>query len=298
MSPSILAEVANESEVRGSCCIEPRKAEESRANPSLERKGRAEEPAFRSSILEWNHMTSSSRPLDFLFALFVNSLILLAPVFAGLYFTDTINLKQFERTFLIAPPPPPPPPPAPAAVVTRAAPAHRVFEHAGKLIAPIAVPQRIADIKEAPIPEADLGGGVPGGVPGGVAGGSMGGVIGGVIGGVSTAVPTAPIAPTALKPTAPIRVGGKVLPPKLILQVQPEYPSIARQVHLQGVVTIDAILDEKGNVEEMRVISGPPLLYDAALKALGKWKYEPTLLNGQPVAVELLVTVTFQLNEH
>jgi protein TonB len=67
---------------------------------------------------------------------------------------------------------------------------------------------------------------------------------------------------------------------------------------MQGVVTIDAILDEKGNVEEMKVVSGPPLLYQAALNALARWKYEPTYLNDTPVAVELLVTITFQLNEH
>ena len=120
-------------------------------------------------------MTSSSRPLDFFLALLVNTTILVAPVFAGLYFTDTINLKQLETTFLISPPPPPPPPPAPAAVVTKASSVRRVFEHAGKLIAPVAVPQHIADVKEAPIPEVDLGEGIPGGVPGGVPA-SMGGV--------------------------------------------------------------------------------------------------------------------------
>jgi protein TonB len=248
-------------------------------------------------MLECNHMKSSSRPLDFFLALLLNTTILVGPVFAGLYFTDTIDLKKFETTFLITPPPPPPPPPAPAAVVTKAAPVHRVFEHAGKLIAPIAVPQHIADIKEAPIPEVDLGGGVPGGVPGGVAGGSMGGVIGGVIGGVTTAVP-APIVPEQAKPRAPMRVVGNIRPPKLMVHVEPQYPALARQAHIQGVVTIDAILDENGNVIEMKVVSGPPLLYQAALEALGKWKYEPVYLNDRPIAVELLVNVTFELKQH
>lgn len=85
--------------------------------------------------------------------------------------------------------------------------------------------------------------------------------------------------------------------PKPIVRVQPDYPAIARQAHIQGVVTIDAVLDERGNVQEMRAVSGPPLLYEAALEALRKWNYEPTYLNDQPVAVQLLVTITFQLKQ-
>ena len=125
----------------------------------------------------------------------------------------------------------------------------------------------------------------------------MGGAIGGVIGGVTTAVSAPPIAPKGLKPRAPIRVGGKVLPPKAIVRIPPDYPAIARQVDMQGVVTIDAFLDEQGNVVEMKVVSGPPLLYQAALNALAKWKYEPTYLTDQPVAVELIVTITFTLSD-
>ncbi|HEY1469530.1 MAG TPA: energy transducer TonB [Candidatus Acidoferrum sp.] len=151
-------------------------------------------------------------------------------------------------------------------------------------------------IKEAPISEPEFGGGVAGGVPGGVPGGSMGGVIDGVIGGVTPTVPKAPRAPSELKPKAPVRVGGSIRPPKVIARVDPEYPVIAKATHVQGVVVIDAILDEKGNVDNMKIVSGPPLLYKAALDALGRWRYEPTYLNDQPVAVELLVTITFQLN--
>ncbi len=276
--------------------FEPRKAADARIHPTTQRKGSAEEPAFRSSMLEWNRMKRSSRPLDFLLSLLVNATILVAPVLAGLYFTDTINLKQFETTFLIAPPPPPPPPSAPIAAVAPARQVHRVFQQAGKLVAPIAVPKQIAVIKEAPISDQDFGG-VAGGVPGGVTGGSMGGVIGGVIGGISSAVPKAPLAPSINKPKAPVRVGGSVRAPKVIVRVEPDYPALARQTHVQGVVVVDAILDEKGNVEDMKIVSGPVLLYKAALDALRKWKYEPSYLNDQPVAVELLVTITFNLNE-
>jgi protein TonB len=150
-------------------------------------------------------------------------------------------------------------------------------------------------IKEVPISEREFSG-VAGGVPGGVPGGSMGGVIGGVIGGVTSANPKAPLASSELEPKAPIRVGGNVRPPKVIVRVDPEYPVLAKATHVQGVVVIHAILDEKGTVENMKVVTGPPLLYQAAINALGRWRYEPTYLNDQSVAVELLVTLTFQLN--
>jgi periplasmic protein TonB len=251
---------------------------------------------FQSSLIENNHIKSSSKTVDFLIAVTVNAVILAGPILAGLIYTDTLNLKQFENTFLIAPPPPPPPPPAPAVVQMKQAPAHRVFENAGKLIAPTVVPKTIADIKEAPLPPDFEGSGAVGGVPGGVAGGSMGGVIGGVIGGVNTKV-VAPLAPKSTGPKAPVRVGGRVREPRLITRVDPTYPPLARQTHMQGVVIIDAILDEQGNVMEAKIVSGPPLLIQSALDAVKKWKYEPTYLNDQPVPVQLNVTVTFRLSE-
>jgi periplasmic protein TonB len=251
---------------------------------------------FQSSMIENNQIKSSSKTVDFLIALTVNAVILAGPIFAGLIYSDTLNLKQFENAFLIAPPPPPPPPPAPAVVQMKQAPTHRVFENAGKLIAPIVAPKTIADIKEAPLPPDFEGGGAVRGVPGGVAGGSMGGVIGGVISGVNTKV-AAPLAPKSAGPKAPVRVGGRVREPRLITRVDPTYPPLARQAHVQGAVIIDAILDEQGNVVEAKVVSGAPLLIQSALDAVKKWKYEPTYLNDQPVPVQLNVTVTFRLTE-
>ena len=94
-----------------------------------------------------------------------------------------------------------------------------------------------------------------------------------------------------------MRVGGRVRPPKALVQVRPEYPPLARQAHIQGEVQVDAILDEQGNVIDMKIVSGPPLLYQAALDALKKWKYEPTYLNDQPIAVEMIVKISFQLGQ-
>ncbi len=83
--------------------------------------------------------------------------------------------------------------------------------------------------------------------------------------------------------------------PQLISSPQPVYPPLAQRNGIQGVVTIDAVIDEHGNIEHLRVVSGSPLLVPAALDAVAKWKYEPTYLNGVPIPVELTVDVTFHL---
>jgi len=296
MAPSIHIELSPEQEqeqgeIAQTQVLESGKAVTGNGTTKVAFPVRPVEGSFQSSMLEYNRMRSGSRLKNTLISLTVNTILLGTPIFAGLYFTDSLDLKQFASTFLVAPPPPPPPPPA-AAVVVRAAPVHRVFENSGKLVAPTVVPKEIAMLKEAPIPDVEGVGGIVGGVPGGVAGGSMGGVLGGVIGG--TTIP-APVAPKEKGPKAPVRVGGRVKEPKLISRVDPKYPPLAMQTHMQGTVMVDAIIDEQGDVVEVKVVSGPPLLIQAALDAVRRWKYEPTYLNDQPVPVQLNVTVSFRL---
>ena len=254
-------------------------------------------PAFEFSkavLLEANPMRTGSKTLDVAIAVVLHVVVIGAIILFGLFFADTINIKQYASMMLVAPPPPPPPPPPAVSALIKAAPIHRVFMSGGKLLAPTFIPKEIAQLKEAPI-APDTFGGVEGGVPGGVPGGQMGGVVGGVIGGVLNTGIRPPV-PTA-KPNAPIRVGGRVKPPKALVQVHPEYPLLAKQARIQGQVQIDAILDEEGNVVEMRVVSGPPLLHQAALDALKQWKYEPVYLNDRPIAVEMIVTINFQLSQ-
>jgi protein TonB len=81
--------------------------------------------------------------------------------------------------------------------------------------------------------------------------------------------------------------------PHLIRQIQPVYPFLAREARVNGNVLIDCVIDEHGNVTQMKVVSGNPLLVSAALDAVAQWKYQPTLLNGQPVPVDMVVNVTF-----
>jgi protein TonB len=90
-------------------------------------------------------------------------------------------------------------------------------------------------------------------------------------------------------------VGSNLKAPRQTSSVQPDYPPLAKQTHVWGTVVVNAVLDEHGNVVQARALSGHPLLIPAALKAVLQWKYEPTLLNGTPVAVEMEVTVHFTL---
>jgi protein TonB len=254
-------------------------------------------PAFEFSkavLLEQNHFKTGSRTLKVFVSVATHVIVIAVPILFGLFFTDTINIKQYASMMLVAPPPPPPPPPA-AVAVAKVAVTRRTLLNAGKLIAPTVIPKQIAILKEAPL-EPDSFDGVAGGVPGGVPGGQMGGVLGGVIGGVLN-TGAKPVAPTSVKPGTRLRVGGRVRAPRLITQVRPEYPALARQAHIQGQVMIDAVLDEQGNVIEMKVVSGPALLRQSALDALKHWKYEPTYLNEQPISVQLIVEVTFQLGQ-
>jgi TonB family protein len=90
-------------------------------------------------------------------------------------------------------------------------------------------------------------------------------------------------------------VGGQVQRPRAIFAPQPKYPPLALQAKVQGVVEIEAIIDEHGNVVQMKAISGSGLLIPEAMRAVAQWKYEPTYLNGVPYPVDLTVEVTFHL---
>jgi protein TonB len=83
---------------------------------------------------------------------------------------------------------------------------------------------------------------------------------------------------------------------RILHRVSPKYPKKARKERVQGVVRLHAIIGKDGTLHELCVISGPALLTDAALQAVRQWRYEPTLLKGQPVEVDTTIDVIFKLN--
>ena len=249
---------------------------------------------FLNALLETGTTRTVRRsPLEWVAAMGLHIVILAALIIVPLYITGTIQLPNYDDTPLVVPPAAlPQPPPAAVRAVTPHITSKRpnLTYKLGKVTAPTSVPKTISlDNSAAAL---DLGG-VEGGVPGGVPGGELGGSLGGVLGGTGTTVPIPPPQKAAAKRV--VRVGANVKAPRQTYSVQPEYPPVAMQAHIRGAVVIDAVIDEHGNVVGARAVSGHPLLISAALKAVLQWKYEPTLLNGTPIAVEMEVTVHFNL---
>jgi periplasmic protein TonB len=216
----------------------------------------------------------------------VSALVQLAVVFVliliPLIYTEALP-KELTSTFLVAPAPPPPPPP-PAAIVKTVRPK---FIQPARMVAPTVIPKKVEIVKdEAPDVSAGAVGGF--GVPGGVAGGVLGGIVGGA------APPPPPPKPVQ---TGPVRIGGNVMQAKAIDHPNPVYPAIARAAHVQGTVVLHAIIGKDGTIQQLQLMSGPPLLVNAAMDAVRQWRYQPTQLNGDAVDVDTTISVVFTLGD-
>ena len=128
------------------------------------------------------------------------------------------------------------------------------------------------------------------GVVGGVAGGIPGGTVGGVVGGIVSAAP-----PPPPPPVQQVRPGGDIKPPKPISQPDPVYPPIAQTAKVSGYVILEATIARDGSVKDVKVLKSHAMFDQAAIDAVRRWRYTPTILNGVPVEVLLSVTVNFQI---
>ncbi len=95
----------------------------------------------------------------------------------------------------------------------------------------------------------------------------------------------------------PLRVGGNVQAARIINRVQPEYPEEARRIGISGTVRLHVIVAKDGSMKQLEVMSGHPLLQQAALDAVRQWRYQQTFLNGSPVEVDTTIDVIFALNQ-
>ena len=178
------------------------------------------------AMLELPSEFKHRNPLEWVCAALLQAAVIAALIIAPLYFTDAIDLKAFQNTWLAEPAPrdrrlhPPRLPKRRDAMksVTR-------LVQGGRMMAPSLIPKKIAIIKEAPLPP-ETEGGVVGGVPGGVPGGTLGGVLGGIIGG--SASPVVSVAPPPPPAKRIIRVGGKVDPPRQTYAGELKYPALAK----------------------------------------------------------------------
>ncbi len=248
---------------------------------------------FEQSLMENNIQTKTSWTVALSFG--IQILMIVVALLIPLLNYYEIPLTELS-TFLVAPPPPPPPPPPPIEVIVKKV-IPKEFD-AGVLTQPKAIPDQVAIIDEDAAPPPAGIAGVVGGV-GGSAGGQLGGVLGGIISNTPSVAPPPPPPPVKKAPPPTpkrIRVGGAVQKARLLRQVQPQYPPLARQARIQGTVKLTAVIAKDGTIQELKVLNGHPLLIPAALQAVKQWRYKPTLLNGTAVEVVTQIDVNFTLS--
>jgi len=160
------------------------------------------------------------------------------------------------------------------------------------LVAPPEVPNHVAQIEEVVAPP-QISFSTPG-VPGGTSDGSRDGVwrsFG------DPASHPAPLPSPAPAPSARTFRTSRMLEGSLIRRVQPVYPPLAKQARIQGTVRFTAIIGKDGTIQNLQLVTGHPLLVEAARQAVSQWQYKPTLLNGEPVEVVTQIDVNFTLSQ-
>jgi protein TonB len=235
---------------------------------------------FEDSLMESGNRIKRKNKFWSFVAFLLNGGALIALVIWPLLHPDALP-KQMMATLMVAPSPPPAPPPA--------APAPKVQPKSEMLSTEFQAPSRISEaikqVNEAAIPQPTMG------VEG------MDGLSSGIPGGIGAIIDSGQ--PDRVKPRAPIslNVSSGVMAGNLLEKILPQYPAIAKAAHIQGTVVLQATISKSGSIENLRVISGPPLLQQAAMDAVRSWRYKPYLLNGEPVEVETTINVVFNLGE-
>jgi TonB family protein len=98
-------------------------------------------------------------------------------------------------------------------------------------------------------------------------------------------------------PNGPVNVSAETMQNQIVSKVPPVYPVEAKKAGIQGSVKLDAVVGKTGDVEQLKVITGPKELQQSSLDAVRQWKYKPFLLNGDPVDVKTTITVVYSLKK-
>ncbi len=220
-----------------------------------------------------------TRSRGWMIATFVfNAAILLALILIPLIYPEA--LPSFSSIILLEAPTPPPEPPKPIAR-SEHAPAPQQQMQGGRLQAPPTIPQQvyIPGKPEPPTQDTVAALGDSGSGPAGNA----------------NPFPGHDANPVIREADQKRHVSSGVMSGYLVYKVIPAYPAIPREIRLSGTVVLQATIGKTGAIENLRVVSGPAMLQQAALNAVAQWRYRPYLLNGQPVEVETTINVEFTL---
>lgn len=241
---------------------------------------------FDQTFIE-DHPQAVRKPYSVLLSTLLQTAAVCLLILAPLLYTQTLPNAQL-RSMLMAPPPPstvPKPRVITPGIKVRAV---RTLSLA-KITAPVAIPKQISQIDDAPAaPDLAINSSGEGNSPSGnpLLFASSG--------------PAAPIAAApplmTQTPNGPVRIGGTIAEANLTHRVNPAYPPLAKSARIQGTVEFTAIISKDGSVQNLKLISGHPLLVNAARDAILQWRYRPTRLNGEPVEVMTTITVHFRLS--
>jgi protein TonB len=242
---------------------------------------------FESSLMESGGQLKTKTSRWMLVTAIFNLSILAVLILIPLLYPEA--LPRTALTALLTAPPPPPPPPPPAPPQAKVAAVKIVSEIDSGLHAPTKIPKEIKMLKEEAAPSSGAGG-----VQGmqGMGSGSGPGVQGGLFTSLNNSAPVVPRV-VAKPPAGPVRVSSGTIAGMAISKPDPIYPPIAKAAHVQGAVILHAIISKQGTIENLSIVSGPPMLANAARDAVQRWRYKPYLLNGEPVEVETSITVNF-----
>ena len=236
----------------------------------------------------------TKKPWNFLASLSAELLIVSLALLIPLLYHDHLPTVRWKDV-IVGPPPSPPPVdvvPAHQTHVTSSAPTLRVVRPI--TFAPASIPhasQPLSTDVNPDAPPALVTGGVPGGTGG--ATNMLGRFIPNVV-----ALPPPPPKPMEKRPAStPVAVGGDVQMALLIRKIIPEYPPLAKSARISGVVRLIGTIAKDGTIQNLRLVSGHPLLARAAIEAVRQWVYKPTFLNGQPVEVIAPIEVNFTLGQ-
>jgi protein TonB len=247
---------------------------------------------FEDCFVEFPEKNESHKVTKMLLSVGLHALLVLAGIALPLIYTEQIQARQLTG-FLTVPAPPAPPAPAPTELVVEATIVPFIEADPGAMIAPTEIPAEIAMIidDEPAARNVSLGS---------TRSGSISEALGNIFKEPEAAaapLPPPPPPPPALPPSPPVRVGGSVIQANAIYRPAPAYPPLARTARIQGVVVLEAVINREGVIDTLRVVTGPPLLIQAALDGVRTWRYRPTLLNGEAVEVLTTITVSFSLSQ-
>ena len=238
---------------------------------------------FEDSLMESSNKIKAKSKYWSMVSLLLNGGVLIAVIIWPLLHPQALPTDVMAPLIVAPPPPPPPPPSAPQTPKVQT----KSETLTKELQAPSKIPKESKLVKESAIPPSMDGvkgiEGLENGTPGG-----MSTIIDGIGNGPPRVIRQA---------HRSLSISSGVMDGNLLDKTVPQYPAIARAARIQGIVVLQATISTTGLIKNLRVMSGPPMLQQAAMDAVRSWHYKPYLLNGNPVEVETTINVVFNLGE-